>query len=251
MEILSIQKWIEIGSGNGCGYDAVCGACHGAASSEDAASCHVYGYSDGSGSCPAYGYSDGSGSGKDRGVGYGGGTGRGDGSYDGSGCGSGMGRTGCADIKFFCGSPVYEIDRIPTIITAVFGSCAKGYILGQFLTITPCYIAKKESYFAHGKTLNETVYAVAEKALANTPEEERIDEFWKYHKKGVKYTAKDFYEWHHRLTGSCEMGRNTFAAEHGIDLNSDMFTVEEFVKLCETSYGGEIIRKLIEDGENE
>ena len=68
---------------------------------------------------------------------------------------------------------------------------------------------------------------------------------------GVKYKAKDFYEWHHKLTGSCEMGRNTFAEEHGIDLNSDMFTVEEFVELCKTSYGGEIIRKLNEDGENE
>lgn len=42
------------------------------------------------------------------------------------------------------------------------------------------------------------------------------------------------------------MGRNTFAAEHGIDLNSDMFTVAEFIELCGKSYGGEIIRKLAE-----
>lgn len=187
MEILSIQKWIENGSGNG------------------------YGSGDGSG----YGY------------GYG------------------------ADIKLFCCSHVYEIDGIPTIITAVFGSCAKGYILKPSLTLTPCYIAKKESHFAHGETLSEAVAAVTEKAFDDMTEEERIAEFWKFHRNGVKYHAKDFYEWHHKLTGSCEMGRNTFAEEHGIDLNSDMFTVEEFVKLCETSYGGEIIRKLNEDGENE
>ena len=37
---------------------------------------------------------------------------------------------------------------------------------------------------------------------------------------------------------------------YGIDLNSDMFTVEEFAKLCETNYGCEIIRKLMEDCEN-
>ena len=251
MEILSIKKWIESGSGNCTGYGNDSGSGYGDESGRGYGRGMGSGGSSGSGSCPAYGYSDGSGSGNDRGGGYGGGTGRGDGSYDGSGCGSGMGRTGCADIKFFCGSHVYEIDRVQTIITAVFGHYAKGYILGQCLTLTPCYIAKQESYFAHGKTLNEAVSAVAEKALENTPEEERIAEFWKCHKKGVKYTAKDFYVWHHRLTGSCEMGRNTFVEEHGIDLNSDMFTVEEFVELCETSYGGEIIRKLNEDGENE
>ena len=147
------------------------------------------------------------------GYGFGGGSGAGDG----------------ADIKFFCGSPVYLIDRIPTIITAVFGSYAKGYILEPCLTLTPCYIAKQESHFAHGKTLSEAVVAVAEKAFEDMPEEDRIAEFWKCHEKGVKYPARDLYDWHHRLTGSCEMGRNTFAAEHGIDLNSDMFTVAEDV----------------------
>ena len=251
MEILSIKKWVESVSGNGHGYGDRFGL--GSGSGYDSG----LGYGSGSGSGSGSGDGDGDcrgdccGDGESDGSGFGCGYGRGDGNFDGSGSGSGLGRTGCADISFFCGSPVYEIDRVQTIVTAVFGHYAKGYILGQCLTLTPCYIAKQESYFAHGKTLNEAVSAVAEKALANTPEEERISEFWKYHKKGVKYQAKDFYEWHHRLTGSCEMGRNTFAAEHGIDLNSDMFTVEEFVELCETSYGSEIIRKLNEDGENE
>ena len=245
MEALRIQKWMESGSGNCSGYGNDSGFGYGDESGRGYGRGIGSGGSSGCGSCLC----DGSGDGES--LGYGGGTGRGDGNFDGSGSGSGLGRTGCADISFFCGSPVYEIDRVQTIVTAVFGHYAKGYILGQCLTLTPCYIAKKESYFAHGKTLNEAVSAVAEKALANTPEEERISEFWKCHKKGVKYKAKDFYVWHHRLTGSCEIGRNTFAAEHGIDLNSDMFTVEEFVELCKTSYGGEIIRKLNEDGENE
>ena len=250
MEILSIKKWVESVSGNGHGYGDRLGLGSGPGYES------VLGYGSGSGSGSGSGDGDGDcrgdccGDGESDGSGFGCGYGRGDGSFDGSGFGSGVGRTGCADISFFCGSPVYEIDRVQTIVTAVFGHYAKGYILGQCLTLTPCYIAKKESYFAHGKTLNEAVSAVAEKALANTPEEERISEFWKYHKKGVKYTAKDFYVWHHRLTGSCEMGRNTFAEEHGIDLNSDMFTVEEFAKLCETNYGCEIIRKLMEDCEN-
>ena len=232
MEILNIQQWIENGSDFGSGY----------------------------------GFGSGSGTGDGSGAGYGAGFGSSAGDYDGSGDGSGDcdgfgdvfgGGSGCgysdgsgsgdgADIKFFCGSPVYEIDGIPTIITAVFGSYAKGYILEPCLTLTPCYIAKRESHFAHGKTLNEAVAAVMEKAFEDMPEEERIAKFWKCHENGVKYPARDLYDWHHRLTGSCEMGRNTFAAEHGIVLDSDMFTVAEFIELCGKSYGGEIIQKLAE-----
>lgn len=224
MEILNIQKWLENGYGYGSGGS--------------------YCYGSGSGGGVGYGggYGVGSGSGDGSGYGYGGGVGSG----GGYGKGDGFGECDGADIKFFCGSPVFIIDRIPTIITAVFGSYAKGYILEPCLTLTPCYIAKQESHFAHGKTLSEAVSTVAEKAFEDMPEEERIAEFWKCHENGVKYPARDLYDWHHRLTGSCEMGRNTFAAEHGIDLDSDMFTVAEFVELCGKSYGGEIIRKLAE-----
>ena len=246
MEILRIQKWMESGSGNCSGYGDGRGSGYGDESGRGYGTGRGYGRGIGSGGGSGCGSCLCDGSGDGEGLGYGGGTGRGDGNFDGSGSGSGLGRTGCADISFFCESPVYEIDRVQTIITAVLGSCAKGYILGQCLTLTPCYIAKQESYFAHGKTLNEAVYAVAEKALANTPEEERISEFWKCHERGVKYTAKDFYEWHHKLTGSCEMGRKNFAEEHGIDLTKDEFTVDEFIKLCCNSYGGEVISKLLE-----
>ena len=246
MEILTIQKWIENCSGSGDGG----GSGYGSGSGSGFGGGLGFGFGEGSG----FGSVDGSGFGDGDGSGSGSGSGDGDGfgSVDGFGFGSGSGFGGGAgsDIKFFCGSPVYEIDRIPTIITAVFGSCAKGYILEARLTLTSCYIAKKESHFAHGETLGEAVAAVAEKAFDDMPEEERIDEFWKCHQKGVKYPARDLYDWHHRLTGSCEMGRNMFVEEHGIDLNSDMFTVAEFVKLCGKSYGSEIIRKLMEDYEN-
>ena len=240
MEILNIQQWLENGSGDGFGDGSGSGAGAGDGSG--------YGSGYGSGSGAGDGSGDGSGYGSGYGYGscYGYGSGAGDGSGDGSGYGSGSGAGDGADIKFFCGSPVFIIDRIPTIITAVFGSYAKGYILEQCLTLTPCYIAKHEPHFAHGKTSSEALSTVAEKAFECMPEEDRIAEFWKCHENGVKYPARDLYDWHHRLTGSCEMGRNTFAAEHGIDLNSDMFTVEEFVELCGKSYGGEIIRKLAE-----
>ena len=238
MEILTIQKWIENGSGYcyGSGYGLGCGDGFGAG----AGSGFGDGYGSGSGSGSGSGFGDGSGSGDGFGSGFG----------AGAGSGSGFGGGAGADIKFFCCSPVFLIDRIPTIITAIFGSYAKGYILKPSLTLTPCYIANKESHFAHGETLSKAVAAVEEKAFDDMPEEERIAEFWKCHQKGVKYPARDLYDWHHRLTGSCEMGRNMFVEEHGIDLNSDMFTVAEFVKLCGKSYGSEIIRKLMEDYEN-
>lgn len=240
MEILNIQQWIENGSGDGSGFGGCCGDGSGFGSGGGYGCGSGFGY--GSGGCGGAGYSDGSGDG----AGAGGGSGDDSGAGGGYGFGSGYGDGYGADIKFFCGSPAYEIDGITTIITAVFGSYAKGYILEPCLTLTPCYIAKQESHFAHGKTLSEAVAAVAEKAFEDMPEEDRIAEFRKCHQKGVKYPARDLYDWHHRLTGSCEMGRNTFAAEHGIDLNSDMFTVAEFVELCGKSYGGEIIRKLAE-----
>ena len=217
MEILNIQKWLENGGGS----------CYGSGS----------------------GFGSGSGSGCGSGSGSGSGSGDGFGSGDGDGFGSGHSNCDGVDIKIFCGNPIYLIDRIPIVITAVLGCYAKGYILEPCLTLTPCYIAKKESHFAHGKTLGEAVAAVAEKAFEDMPEEERIAEFWKCHENGVKYPARDLYEWHHRLTGSCGIGRKTFAAEHGIDLNSDMFTVSEFVELCVESYGGAIIRKLLEEDE--
>ena len=248
MEILNIQQWIENGSdfGSGYGFGSGSGTGDGSGAGYGAgfgSSAGDYdGSGDGSGDCDGFGNVFGGGSGDGFGSGCGYSDGSGCGYSDGSGDGSGDG----ADIKFFCGSPVYEIDGIPTIITAVFGSYAKGYILEPCLTLTPCYIARRDSHFAHGKTLSEAVAAVAEKAFEDMPEEDRIAEFWKFHQKGVKYPARDLYDWHHRLTGSCEMGRNTFAAEHGIDLNSDMFTVAEFVELCGKSYGGEIIQKLAE-----
>ena len=63
--------------------------------------------------------------------------------------------------------------------------------------------------------------------------------------KNKKYPAENFYEWHHYLTGSCEMGRKSFMQDRNITFD-DMYTVDEFITLCENSYGGEIIKELKE-----
>jgi len=46
-----------------------------------------------------------------------------------------------------------------------------------------------------------------------------------------KYKGSVFFDWHHYLTGSCLMGRESFVKNHGINLD-DEFTVDEFIKLC-------------------
>ena len=114
------------------------------------------------------------------------------------------------------------------------------------MTLSPCYIAKIENCFAHAENIKEAVEQAAEKAFQSMPVEKRIEEFWKYHSKKTKYPARDLWIWHNKLTGSCEMGRNQFAAERGIDIDNDSFTVKEFYQMCKNEYGGEIIEQMYE-----
>ena len=188
-----------------------------------------------------------------RGDGDGGGFGSGD--DDGSGYGTGNGAPegtgrGCGDgsgIKSFCGQKVYQIDDVPTLIDHVHGNAAKGRILRADLSTEDCYIAKQGSLFAHGETLRAAMDALRDKLFEDMPEEERIAEFVKAHEWGKQYPSADYYDWHHRLTGSCDMGRSEFAKRHGYRLTDDeLLTVEEFIKLTENSYGGSVIRKLRE-----
>lgn len=79
----------------------------------------------------------------------------------------------------------------------------------------------------------------------DTSVNERIDLFLEKFKKGQKYQGSDFFEWHHLLTGSCRMGRETFCKEHNLSL-ADEYTVDDFIKICENAYGSEVIKKLKE-----
>ena len=180
---------------------------------------------------------DNSGSGSGDGYGYGYGFGDGDGSGDGSGSGDG--------IKEFEGKRIIMIDGIQTIITHIKGSFAKGFILGNDLSLIPCYVAKGHGYFAHGKTLKEASAELQSKIFENMDTDEAIKEFMNEFKKGEKYPGTKFFEWHHYLTGSCLMGRESFVRNKKLNLE-DEFTVEEFIGICEYSYGGEIIRELKE-----
>ena len=201
------------------------------------------GYGDGSG------YGDGYGSGDGSGYGYGDGSGYGDGYGDGSGYGDGYGDGyGSGDgVKTFNNDDVYEVDGVQTIIKSVKGNCAKGFILNNDLTLTPCFVVKAHNCFAHGETIKKAQEALENKLFEDMDVDEKINLFKEKFSLDMEYPVKDFYDWHNKLTGSCEMGRKAFAKDHDIDIESDTMTVVEFVNLTKNSFGGSIIQQLAEE----
>ena len=190
------------------------------------------------------------------GYGDGSGSGSGDGYGDGSGYGSG---DGCG-IKNLGNERVHEIDGVQTILRHIHGNIAKGDILQSDLTRTPCYVVRRGNTFAHGETIEKAQEALMDKLLEEMTEDERIEAFLNAvndappiagcspspHGEGKKYPVKFFFDWHHRLTGSCEAGRRAFARDHGIDLENGEMTLAEFLVLTKDAYGGSVIRKILE-----
>ena len=186
-----------------------------------------------------WGYGYGSGWGRGSGSGSGWGSGSGSGWGEGSGWGWGEG------IKSLNGQTVHMIDKVPTIITSIHFNLSKGFILNDDLTLTPCHVIKYNGLFAHGETPQAAQEALRKKMFEAMDTEEAIEKFCETFKKGERYPGHDFFEWHHYLTGSCEMGRQAFVRNHDIDLDKT-YTVEEFIELTEMDYGGEVIKDLKE-----
>lgn len=248
MDILKIRQFLScngngygVGYGNGKGYGGGYG----------------FGYGKGNGNGIGSGNSNGGdyydfGCGhNDNGNGYGDGYGGGYGGYigrygNGNSYGNGYG------IKSINGYDIYRVDNTPTIFTYIHGNIAKGYILERNVILKPCYIVKGNGCFAHGETLKESQSALEEKILNDMDIEEKIKSFKeKFPDVNKKYPVKDFYKWHHNLTGSCEMGRKAFAKSHNIDIDNDIMTVKEFINLTENEYCGEVIKELKESYKRE
>ena len=143
------------GNGNGYGYGYGYGNGYGNGYGD--------GYTDGYGYGYGYGYGNGDGDGYGYGYGYVSGYGYGNGNGNGGGNGYG--------ILEFNGHKVYCIDNIPTIILNVRGNIAQGYIIKYNSLLEPCYIAKVDDCFAHGKTehnaLLDALRDATAKALAH------------------------------------------------------------------------------------
>lgn len=211
-----------------------------------------------------YGYGSGYGSGRGseggHGWGFGDGSGRGSGGCngdgsdccyrwgygDGSNYGYGWGFGDGSGVKDINGNHVYIVDGIQTIIKSVRSNIAQGFVLQSDLTLKPCYIVKELNKFAHGNTLHDAFSALQEKLYDDSTEEERIEAFRKkFPEYDTHYPNRDLFTYHHVLTGSCKMGRESFCKDKGIDLDGST-TVREFVELTKGSYGGDVIRKLPE-----
>ena len=233
-----IKKFLEIGSGYGSGYGDGSGSGSG------------YGYGDGDGS--GYGSGDGDGSGYGSGYGYGSGdgygygygSGSGDGSGYGDGSGDGYGDGYGSGIEEFDGYKLYDIDKVPTAITAVHGNYAQGFTIKDNSIKVPCYIARVDNSFAHGGTLRQALEDATAKALLAKPLGERIADTVKAHPDPNEIIPNtELFKLHNVLTGSCEFGRNQFCEQHGISLD-DAMTMCRFMELTADAYGGEAIRQL-------
>ena len=233
-----VERFLSIkstnGEGCGCGCGSGDGYCYG----------NRYGYGDG--------YSTGSGGGYDYENGFGDSNGSGDGSGFSEGYGSedGSGEGGdvsVMNIKTFNGHIVDYIDSVPTIITNIHNNVASGFIIGFDMTLIPCYVAKAGNSFAHGKTLKNAVEDAEAKEMGEMPIEERIEKFIEvFGSLDSEHTGKEFYDWHNILTGSCRMGRDKFCKENGIDLEKK-YSVKYFLNITKNSYGGDIIKKIINE----
>ena len=215
---------IDIGSGDGCGSGSGYG----------------YKYNCGYNDCDGNGGGNGCGSGSNDSKGYGSGDGCGDGNRYGKGYGEGD-NTGLKEIN---GKKVYIVDYTSTIFTSVRGNVAQGFIVQSDLQLTPCFIVKENNKFAHGNTLRDAFTSLQEKLYDNSTEEERIEAFKKkFPSYEEKYDNKDLFTYHHVLTGSCRMGRESFVKDKGLSLDGKT-SVREFVELTKNTYGGDIIKEL-------
>lgn len=236
-----IKEFLSTTCGDGSGLGSGCGFF-------DSSGC---GYGDGSGYGSGQGYGSGRGFGDGSGYicgdGDGSGNGKGFGSDDGCGYGSGNGFESRRGVKELNGENVHLVDGIQAIIKSVHGNIAQVFILNSDLTLHPCYIVKEQNKFAHGDTLHDAFTSLQEKLeriYDESTEEERIEAFVKkFPNYDTPYSNRDLFDYHHVLTGSCRMGRESFCKDKGINLD-DSTTVREFVSLTKDSYGSGTIRRL-------
>lgn len=185
-----------------------------------------------------------SGDGLGCGLGDGSGDSYGYGSSEGSGYGDGYGYGNGLKIKRIKNDLIFYVDETPTIFDHIHRNVAKGRIVNtNDFSLKECYIVKNEHYFAHGETLKQALADLEEKTLDNMPVEEKINKFRKKFNNKGKYSGKDFFVWHHILTGSCLAGRNSFVESGHYDLTKT-YSVKQFIDICENAYGGRVIKRL-------
>lgn len=220
-----------------------CGSGYGCDTTDDIGSDSISYYGSGAGIGSHYGCGTGYCHGDHTDSGFG--DGLGSGAEHGNYVGNSYRHDGYHGIKSFGGADVHCIDDVCTVIYNVKGNIARGAIIRSDFTLLPCYIAKVDGCFAHDETAHKAYESAVAKALLDEPIEQRVARFVaKYPDPDAKIPAKELFDWHNILTGSCGMGRREFARAHNIDIDAASFTANEFIELTIRAYGGENIAQL-------
>lgn len=142
---------------------------------------------------------------------------------------------------------VIYVDGLATVVESVHKNIIKGFILGDDFSEEKTFVAQNNGYTAHGKTIKDALKAAEDKFFNSLGFESKKQKFLKnFSEKNKKYPAKDFFDWHFYLTGSCLQGRLSFVKEKNIDIEKDSFTVEEFFELTKGVFGWERLQGVIE-----
>ena len=175
------------------------------------------------------------------------GSGYGDGSGYGYGDGYGSGAGSCYGITSFNGETVYLIDTVMTIIRKIRGNVARGMVVNGDLTLSPCVVVRDATYFAHGRDIKTAMSALRKKQVEDMDIDELADEFVKKYPDPKKHLAnKTLFRLHGELTGSCEMGRETFCKNNGLDSKRGYTTIARFLELTRAAYGNDVIQAIAE-----
>ena len=108
------------------------------------------------------------------------------------------------------------------------------------------FVGRYETAIAHGETIREAIEAAREKYFSKLDFDGQKERLLAEFAEKKTISVKELYRWHGILTGSCEYGRSLFQSEHGLS-DDDELTLNEFVKLTKSSYGGDIIARLVEE----
>lgn len=87
---------------------------------------------------------------------------------------------------------------------------------------------KKFRRFLWQSVISSGATAPAYSSARSRPGEERGNQEW--------------FDWHHRLTGSCEFGRRAFVADRGLDLEGSS-TPEQFFSLTRDAFAPEVMKQ--------
>lgn len=142
---------------------------------------------------------------------------------------------------------LFEVDRTDGIFSIILEERkgVKKLLLNRESSIKrrEIYLISKNGLSAHGDTLKLAKEALEKKILNSKEWIDNINLFIEFCKNKEVILNSDLFDWHFKITGSCELGRRQFCETHKIDLKDSM-TLDDFIKLTEKQYGSERINVL-------